>query len=568
MTDSAYEVFYIDKGGSPFSDLLVVFGWAELLWKLLDQEAMYNLEIQDQGTCYAMRCSPAISPQMLERRILLEYPIRTAKTKLPDTITTVYDYDEHKERVNAYFASRKLNIDAEKPASEWDVLRAINPAALPGYNSLMVDWHQVMGEDGNSAVLMLLCDLFSQTPNNISAAIDRWKQLDKAHGWGIAAETTAQQLYNPDSGKGQNRAKASGLSIGNIDSFWLLEWLKAVGFYKGAFTRLVRGGKDRKTFVVAPRELTYHEHNLVMSQFLDGMQVSETSIRFDILAITRYTLALLNHLFASGRTRGRVKKHVVSGFYTAFYKDMGNAVATMNMAFLALPGWVNLQGPDDVAVYHALLEEFGMFVRQFDETHSDGFALLQHLRDFISGDDLRAFFRFTNAFPGYLMGMQDRNKWAKPLTTGFIEGLIMSSEKSLSSILATPGFQNIAYAIRRSTITPQYLKKQGVRKYDIRYGLGQELARKARYPHEFIAALADFLHKYNAENAQIMETRPGPYRRSVQTSDIDDVIRLIDEHGSETVANLLIAYGYARPPREAQDEEIPDDIQNDGVEAE
>jgi hypothetical protein len=43
-----------------------------------------------------------------------------------------------------------------------------------------------------------------------------------------------------------------------------------------------------------------------------------------------------------------------------------------------------------------------------------------------------------------------------------------------------------------------------------------------------------------------METRPGPYRRSIQASDIDDLVALIDAYGSELICNLLVAYGYAR----------------------
>jgi len=129
----------------------------------------------------------------------------------------------------------------------------------------------------------------------------------------------------------------------------------------------------------------------------------------------------------------------------------------------------------------------------------------------------------------------------------------MGTDPRLTPILESEGFQNIAYAIRQSTVTAQYRKQQGDRKYDVRYGLGQELARKAIYPDSFIATLSDFLHKYNAENAQVMENRAGPYRRSIKTTDIDDIVRLIDEYGSETVANLLIAYGYARAPREGGD---------------
>ena len=126
----------------------------------------------------------------------------------------------------------------------------------------------------------------------------------------------------------------------------------------------------------------------------------------------------------------------------------------------------------------------------------------------------------------------------------------------LSRILESPGFQNIAYAIRQATVTAQYRKQQGDRRYDVRYGLGQQLARKAAYSQEFVAELADFLAKYNAENAQVMENRPGPYRRSIRTSDIDDVIGLIDEFDdSRLICSLLVAYGYARVPRDADPDE-------------
>ena len=127
----------------------------------------------------------------------------------------------------------------------------------------------------------------------------------------------------------------------------------------------------------------------------------------------------------------------------------------------------------------------------------------------------------------------------------------MNAEPELSAILEMPGFQNVAYAIRQSTVVAQYRKGQGDRRYDVRYGLGLDLTRKANYPAEFIAALSDFLHKYNAENAQVMENRPGPYRRSIQTADIDDVVALVDKYGAPLICHLLVAYGYARSPREA-----------------
>lgn len=136
------------------------------------------------------------------------------------------------------------------------------------------------------------------------------------------------------------------------------------------------------------------------------------------------------------------------------------------------------------------------------------------------------------------------------------------TEPRYAEILEDEGFRNIAYAIRASTVIAQYQKAQGNRKYDVRYGLGQELARKSRYEADFITALSDFMFKFNAENAQVMEVTKGqrpPYRRSIQTSDIESVVALIDRFGSEIIANLLIAFGYARQPRKNDAGEADDD---------
>ena len=133
----------------------------------------------------------------------------------------------------------------------------------------------------------------------------------------------------------------------------------------------------------------------------------------------------------------------------------------------------------------------------------------------------------------------------------------MRHDDKLKPILDSPGFQHIAAAIRRSTVIPQYFKGKGQRgPYDIRYGLGAELLRRAAYPDRSIQALSGFLHDYNRETMQIFERYKGnpPVRRSqITTDDVQQVVELIDEYGSQTVANLLVAFGYAREPREAEE---------------
>jgi hypothetical protein len=134
-------------------------------------------------------------------------------------------------------------------------------------------------------------------------------------------------------------------------------------------------------------------------------------------------------------------------------------------------------------------------------------------------------------------------------------------EKPLAPILKEhDGFRNIARAIRESTIRAQYrVAQEGDRRYDIAYGLGQDLARSLNQPESFIAALMDFIRRYNAETAREEEKlarqhggkitlelrRQARLRRLVTTEDVEDLVAIIDEHGHKVVGNLLLAYGYA-----------------------
>ena len=147
----------------------------------------------------------------------------------------------------------------------------------------------------------------------------------------------------------------------------------------------------------------------------------------------------------------------------------------------------------------------------------------------------------------------------------------MAHNPKLSAILQNPGFQRIAKAIRQSTVTPQYFKSKGDSgPYEVRYGLGAELMRQAAYPDKFAQALSKFLHIYSQETSQIEERYKGnpPVRRiKISTDDIDQVIALMDEYNdAETVASLLVAYGYAREGRSDESlEPQVDDISSDDI---
>lgn len=574
--------FYVDKSTNTFADTLVAFGLATLLEAIILQAGSRgSVRVEDQGGHYQLNCDPGIDDAWLARfagtPLILTRVVRTYKNrdKLPGDLPPhgIVDYEEVRDNRNLYWEARKnLPTEARKalargeqdhpallslptgPDPDWDIYRALNPAGLIGYNSLVAQWWESRAV--LPQLLRLLLDMTSATPNDVEGAESEWKKLAKNEKLTGSAQATAGQLYNPAQGKGQNRAKADNLSMSNVKTFWLLEFLKAVGFYRAGFTRLLKGTKDRKTYVIAPQDISLESHRRVMGSFKGKMLYSESATKSDVLAALRYTSAFLEYCqedeapdLWTQLMGGGSPRDVVKGFYVAFYKNLGNSAATLNLSFINIPGWIRLFGIDEVIAYRNVLTEHETIIGPLDESHSDAFDLLFEYRDFIASDDLAPFFRFCISYSSYLIGQKERGKFAPQFTVENLRRLFMSAQPQLSAILDPelhPGFQSIAYAIRQSTVVAQYRKKEGDRRYDVRYGLGQELARKSRYPAEFITALSDFLHKYNAENAQVMENRGGPYRKSLKTSDIDDIVALVDQYGSELICNLLIAYGYAR----------------------
>lgn len=146
----------------------------------------------------------------------------------------------------------------------------------------------------------------------------------------------------------------------------------------------------------------------------------------------------------------------------------------------------------------------------------------------------------------------------------------MAHNKKLGDILQNRGFQRVASAIRQSTVMPQWAKanrgkpdrKGPDNPYEVRYGLGAELMRQAAYPDKFAQALSKFLFAYRQENVQVVERFKGAppiHRVEVTDEDIKQVMALVDDddYGSETVASLLVACGYASKGKPAEGAPLP-----------
>ena len=252
-----------------------------------------------------------------------------------------------------------------------------------------------------------------------------------------------------------------------------------------------------------PFNITLSTHEAVFREFNEGMWAN-TAIKMDVLAALRYTDVYLKQWLAGQHADADWDEEPgnhVRGLTTAFYKDMGNAVALLNLSEVALPRWMHVISQEQGTFYRELLEEHRRIISSLDEGKSEQYRLLQAYRNFLSGHDLAALFEFTGAFSALTMSRLERGEWAPRFLTSNLEVLIMEHDRRLKPILDTPGFQHIAKAIRQSTVSPQYFKaKNQAGPYNVRYGLGTELLRQAAYADRFIQALSEFMHAYNQEN--------------------------------------------------------------------
>ena len=612
MTQSAIpstRIFYTDNDTESLADALKAAGVAQALrgWLGALHRASAPIQIEDKGgyhqiTLPADLDESAVSgvsgafavgrPQLLVSKSQLE------KANAAGRRLIGFDYETYKDKRDTYIkqylsrpAAERAQLDNSPEADA--IKRLAPPPDFPlyayinqltnegdGYNDLIERW-QVAPLATTHATLRSLLRAYAATPNPVEQAEVAWEaETGVKRGGG---RVTRLQIINPTMGKGSNAQKAGALSIGGLDGFWLVEYLKFVGLFTLAAPLVVKGAKDRKTFVLRPVNVELGALDSVMERFRSRVR-GNTAVKLDIVTTLRFTEELITYLrdamvagapdplLALFGMRRRLTD-IARGFDVAFYKTMGRAFATMNLATVNLPGWLersrSFATPAQADQTLALLEEHlrvisgisGIRTAKGDEG-SDEYELLRRYRDFFSGHDLLGFLDFAARYGEYLLAKRHRNQWAGQFTTEGLDTLMKQEREKYGPIIENAGFRAIATAIRKATVSAQYraARDRGF-PYDVRYGLGQELLRAAAYPQEFLATLSGFIQSYNAESARIDErmqkgSLKGPYGRArVRTDELDAVVRLIDQYdgNSELICKLLVAYGYARELREAVD---------------
>ena len=570
--------FYVPKSTGTLTDTLVAFGLAGVLGDFLKNvQVSATVTLEDNGGYFIVDTGAPIRDEWIENAQVFEsIPFVTdSRFPKPTDQPTMHtrDVDATWDRFKT-FVGRRKELQAEKiagieleqavadlkPEDDWTVVTYLGDYRMQAqgiHNDLVEEWLRSSQKFAALNIRTLLA-LFSDPLADQEAITAIWKTAAKEAGF--ADSVTASQLFNPSMGKGQNRSKANKLAMDNEKSFWMLEYLKAVGLWMACAPTATTNANLRKTYVLAPQNLELRYHQRVFARFRERLW-NEGAVKQDIVAVLLYTEVLLEQsienenldIFDDGGI-----SNVAKGMNVATYQLLSaNSYTTMNLSFLGLPDWMpSIRASVDAEEYIAILQEHRERIRAIDEERSEGYALLQLYRDFVSGTYWEAFFEFLADYSSYLISAIDKgNFFVRPFSETNLRRLFTMTNPTLSEILEDEGFRNVAYAIRMSTLVPLYVGRSKSR-FDIRYGLGQDFKRQAQYADDFVQVLGDFMQSYNDETMRVHERTKGAARRKlITTHDIEAVVRLIDQFGSKTVCNLLVAFGYARDPRERNEDE-------------
>ena len=601
------KTFYINRSNNTSADTLLAIGWAALLQSVCKELGRPHEEImlQFQNGSYEIRLTRELTEEQLvsDKKISFLGPLITAKqderqAKKGRILEDGFNYEEQREKQKQMVAQRKsldshlrspdafwlqdpklIQLRKDGPRPDYPHYQAINMMKVPDtFNAIVLRWQSLSAEQ-QWLMIGLLFRLFSQPENDVETACRDWERLAKEQEIERKATVTAVQVINPTTGKGSNTPKSDHLNSGGLDSFWLLELLKFKGFMLGAMPYVLKGSKDRKTYVIQPAQVTLSALTRMMENFR-AICWSSTAIKLDIVAALRLAQVLvryhLNELRSGQGLADWEERPIISiarGFDVAFYKDMGSAHATMNVSTINIPSWFpQFKTLAQVEAADELLQEHLRIIRRIEgyqgKEGNDELELLRTYRDFLSGHDLYPFWTFASFYGSYLFRQREHEKavklWLPQLTKKGLDILVMhhqNKQGDLRPITQNHGFQHIASAIREATVRAQRrYTQENDNRYEVRYGLGQELIRKARYRNDFTNALNEFLFLYNAETAREEEKvarklqkrlttddyRKNHLRYPVTTADIDQLNDLLDTYPTELIAKMLISYGYAR----------------------
>ena len=560
-----YSTFRVKKGTRTYSDTIEAFGLANLLNEIQSRAELPHskLWIEDKGLYYEIIPKPEITIQLINRLTyfpFFQYVIR----EFAETFEEGYfDYpkqrDLKKERQElvqkAYkeFAGKdkapQLKIRLSEIERIYEVDKYISPQ-LDVYSQVITP-NNFVG--------------FDKLYRNISSNKDAFPEIVKAildyySGREIELKTkllnsfddsvTALQIYNPTTGKGQNKGKASGASAGPVKLNWISETMKISGALTNMLCQLVKVGSsyDMKVVVADFKKTEYNKQKQIALAFKKNIK-GNTPLKVDILNLLIINKQLIEN---TDEYKDFKAKNILTGLHSTYQKDLGQNKAVVNIAELQTPDFIEFNTEDEAKDWVEFLKEQINIIGSIDELGDATQGLIAY-RTFLTSSHFPSWAKFIFWYSDHIMSSFSKNKYAIPfretLLNKFFKNTTMSDLK-IAEIISNEGFQKVAYAIRKSTVTLQYTPKDQ-RKFEIRYGLAQTLRNKSKSATDLAEFVGEFIATFNAETARYAEKTGTVLRANIRENELSLFYGLLDKYPSKVVGTLLASYGFALTEKEA-----------------
>lgn len=572
-----------------YADTFLMLGLALLAEYVLNQtQQTTQIQLLDEGTRYRIRFKKPVNSEAIA---LLPYanpfpPVcgqKTDRSKLPPE-TPIFDVakaGEIRQLYREYLYQNHSQVETGEDAPKPPHPSTQNGAILTSmrhdrnHNELWLQGWELRDQYG--VLVSAILQAFSEeTDSTLKAETERVSELFfAATGYKLPVQASAVKVYLPTAIQGVSRVKADGNAFTSQKTDWLSLWLIANGLFTFGVSERVKISDriyDWRVTALEPKDIPLEKYREVLNRLrqYNPPGGGHGIARFDAELVLRFCQELLNHHQAQAETQTEDDldiwepvNHFVSSFAGTHFGQKGQVYGLKEVFALGLPGWIRPANLSELLDYHTILREHLSVINSLSsqEGHCE---LITAYRSFITGNNLQNFFLFQTHYAEYITRCLADSK-SRPPRLFSIQGinLMLQSFKqrhndqdwSLTEITSDPGFLRIARAINSATVYAGKIQtKKGLKELDWQrtYGLAQRLSSQSGSKKDFITELAAFLTSYENENLRISEQlqKEGKSLKRVWTTkdDLDRVIALInnDKYGCSLVANLLIAYGYAK----------------------
>lgn len=572
-----YSTFKVKKGTGTYSDTIEAFGLANLLNEILNRAELAHpkLWIEDKGLYYEITPKPEISIEAINRLTyfpFFQYVIRDINETFEENY---FDYpkqrDLKKERQElvqkAYkeFAGKDKSPLLKARLNEIERIYEVDNYISPQLDvySQVITPNNFVGFDKLYRNISSNKDAF---PEIVKAILDYYsdrvielktKLLDLFDN-----SVTALQIYNPTTGKGQNKGKASGASAGSVKLNWISETMKISGALSNMICQLVKVGSsyDMKVVVADFKKAEYNKQKQIALAFKKNIK-GNTPLKVDILNLLILNKQLIEN---TDEYKDFKAKNILTGLHSTYQKDLGQNKAVVNIAKLQTPDFIEFNTENEAKDWVEFLKEQINIIGSVEELGDATQGLIAY-RTFLTSSHFPSWGKFVFWYSDHIMSNFSKNKYAIPIRetslNKFFKNTTMSNFK-ISEIISNEGFQKVAYAIRKSTVTLQYTPKEQ-RKFEIRYGLAQTLQNKSKSATDLAEFVGEFIATFNAETARYAEKTGTILRANLRENELSLFYGLLDKYPSKVVGALLASYGFALTEKESAKANTEDVLTSD-----